>query len=391
MLDRMLKGMPQHARAKVEETLDNINTVSQINNPKVLRSLGPSAVRGLVQKQGKSTDITGMVSSHPVNFDWTYRMDFPEMQELYRRAVGNQWDGDEHIDWSIDVDPMNPNTPVISNKFMPYDRLREHGIKLNEKQQAEINYNMSAWMLSQIMHGEQGALYASCQVTEAVKWFDGKLYGGTQVVDEGRHLEVFLRYLDTKLGKLYDINDNLFVILDGLITDSRWDVKFLGMQIMVEGLALGTFNTMHNLSKEPLLRTILKYVIQDEARHVHYGVLALKRAFDEELTESEKKERQDWAFEIAVLMKNRFLAHEIYEEWFEGMMTRREWNSLISESEAMNTFRSSMFKRLVPNLEYIGLLPDRMLKYYEAAGLTKYMGGKHAVELTDEEMMADLH
>jgi hypothetical protein len=134
-------------------------------------------------------------------------------------------------------------------------------------------------MLSQFLHGEQGALFAAAQVTEAVQFFDGKLYGSTQVMDEGRHVEVFHRYIDQKLNKLYQINDNLYVIIDSLMTDGRWDMKFLGMQIMVEGLALGAFGVIYKQTKEPLLKELLRNVIQDEARHVHYGVVALREQF----------------------------------------------------------------------------------------------------------------
>jgi ribonucleotide reductase beta subunit family protein with ferritin-like domain len=116
------------------------------------------------------------------------------------------------------------------------------------------------------------------------------------------------------LNKLYQINDNLFVIIDALIQDSRWDVKFLGMQIMVEGLALGAFGTLYQMTQEPMLKQLLKMVIQDEARHVHYGVLALRDHFRNELSDSERREREDWAFEVALLMRNRFLAFEVYEE-----------------------------------------------------------------------------
>src|SRR6185369_7049684 len=119
-------------------------------------------------------------------------------------------------------------------------------------------HSVASWMLSQFLHGEQGALFAAAQVTEAVQFFYGKLYGSTQVMDEGRHVEVFHRYLTEKLGKLYEINDNLFVIIDGLMGDSRWDMKFLGMQIMVEGLALGAFGTIYKQTKEPLLRELLR-------------------------------------------------------------------------------------------------------------------------------------
>ena len=245
-------------------------------------------------------------------------------------------------------------------------------------------------MLSQFLHGEQGALYAAAQVTESVKWLDGKLYGATQVMDEGRHVEVFHRYLDTKLNKLYVINDNLFTIIDSLITDSRWDMKFLGMQIMVEGLALGAFGMLYKLTSEPLLRNLLRYVIQDEARHVHYGVLALSEQFRNQLSDAERREREDWAFEVALLMRNRFMGHEVYEEWFEGLMSRQEWNRLTLQSPAMAEFRSVMFSRLVPNLRAIGLMSDRIIKHYQDAGLMEFYDGANATQLSGDQMIHEL-
>lgn len=390
MLDKMLVGMPSHSRNRVEATLENIGLVMQIKSPKVAASLAPSAVRGLFQRKGKSGESVAMPCHHATHFDLTYKLDFPEMGELYRRAVANQWDGDKDLDWRIDVDPMNREVPIINPDFMPLDGLREYGIRLTEKEQTQATYNLACWFLSQFMHGEQGALYASAQVTESVKWMEGKLYGATQVMDEGRHLEVFLRYLDSKLQKTYAINDNLFVIIDDLMTDARWDMKFLGMQIMIEGLALGAFATLHNNTREPLLKNLLRYVIQDEARHVHYGVLALRDHFTKALSPAELREREDWAFEVAILMRNRFMGHEVYEEMFEGLMTRRQWNHYISNSPAMKRFRHQMFKRLIPNLVYIGLMSPRMQTHYQKAGLWDFAGGKNASQLTEADMMADL-
>src|SRR4029079_105606 len=162
-------------------------------------------------------------------------------------------------------------------------------------------------------HGEQGALFAAAQVTESVPWLDAKLYGSTQVMDEGRHVEVFHTYLTQKLGKLYEIDDNLYVVIDALMTDARWDMKFLGMQIMIEGLALGAFGAIRQATGDPLLKTILRYVITDEARHVHYGVLALGKHYQHALDERERREREDWAFEVSLLLRNRFLGHELYD------------------------------------------------------------------------------
>ena len=245
-------------------------------------------------------------------------------------------------------------------------------------------------MLSQFLHGEQGALFAAAQVTEAVQFFDGKFYGATQVMDEGRHVEVFHRYLDTKLNKLYQVNDNLFVIIDALMHDGRWDMKFLGMQIMIEGVALGAFSLLYRETKEPLLRELLRNVIQDEARHVHYGVLALREHIVKELSDAERREREDWAFEVALLMRNRFLAYEVYEEHFEGSMTRAQWRSIVTHSPGMERFRHLMFGRMVPNLREIGLLTDRIRPHYARVGLEPYFGGVAADQLTGDQMLKEL-
>ncbi len=280
--------------------------------------------------------------------------------------------------------------PLLPNTFLDFSYLEELGVHLDAAEKQKLLHSICAWMMSQFLHGEQGALMAAAQVTEAVQFFDGKFYGATQVMDEGRHVEVFHRYLDTKLDKLYQVNDNLFVIIDALMEDSRWDMKFLGMQIMVEGLALGAFGTLYKITREPLLKELLKMVIQDEARHVHYGVLALREQFTKEITESERREREDWAFEVALLMRNRFMAYEVYEEWFEGSISRAQWRQFIQRAPGMEEFRHVMFSRLVPNLREIGLLSSRVREQYDRVGLMKYFGGVAADELTGEQLIAEL-
>jgi len=167
-------------------------------------------------------------------------------------------------------------------------------------------------------------------------------------------------------------------------------MKFLGMQIMVEGLALGAFSTLYQQTREPLLRELLKQVIQDEARHVHYGVLALREHVTKALSERERREREDWAFEVALLMRNRFMAYEVFEEWFEGRMPRAQWRELVLNAPGMNIFRQVMFSRLVPNLREIGLMSPRILPMYEKAGLMQYFTGVAADRLSGEQMIRDL-
>ncbi|MEM9195376.1 MAG: ferritin-like domain-containing protein, partial [Myxococcota bacterium] len=286
--------------------------------------------------------------------------------------------------------PLNPEKPLVPDDFFNFELLAEAGIRLDKKERAKFKHSMGAWTLSQFLHGEQGALFAAAQVTEAVQFFDGKFYGATQVMDEARHVEVFHRYIDEKLDKLYHINDNLFVIIDALMSDGRWDMKFLGMQIMVEGLALGAFGSLYQMSREPLIRDIIRMVIQDEARHVHYGVVALREHLRTELSEAERREREDWCFEISLLMKNRLMAHEVYEEWFDGVITRKQWAHIVYHSQGMEDFRHVMFSRLVPNLREIGLMSDRIKPHYDRVGLMKYFHGRAAPDLTGDQMVAQL-
>ena len=158
--------------------------------------------------------------------------------------------------------------------------------KWGEKEWIQVGVESQNWTLSQFMHGEQGALLCTAKIVETVPWIDAKYYASTQVMDEARHVEVFAKYLDDKLSGHYPINAHLKLLLDDIVNDSRWDMTYLGMQIMVEGLALAAFGFIHQLTTEPLLKQLLRYVMSDEARHVAFGVLSLKEYYAE-LSEAE--------------------------------------------------------------------------------------------------------
>ena len=356
-------------------------------NLAVLRSLLGPAYRGFVQQRGKSEPSTPMRASYQASFDWGYARNRPALARLYEAAKQGQWNGTTDLDWKRDVDPMSEEHLLVPRDFLPVAELDAYQ-KLTPREAAVQRRDVTAWLMSQFLHGEQGALFAACQVTEAVPWLDGKLYGSTQVVDEGRHLEVFARYLDEKLQKRYEINDNLYVVIDALMTDSRWDMKFLGMQIMVEGLALGAFGMLRQQTQEPLLKQLLTYVITDEARHVHYGVLSLQD-YLKELSEKERREREDWTFEVALFLRNRFFVHEFYEEHWAHRMSRRRWEEIVLRSEMMALFRRTMFKRVVPNLKRIGLLSDRIRPRYAELGLLEYESGRAAPDLSADDLLSD--
>jgi hypothetical protein len=254
---KLTSMLPLRMQNQMDGWFEALQVLMEVRDPRVLASLAPSGLRGLVLQRGKQGVPTQTRAHHSAHFDWSYPSDNSEMRALYTRAKTGQWNSDTTLPWGTSVDPYDPATALLPDGFLDFDALARLGIELDAKEKQRLVHSVASWMLSQFLHGEQGALFAAAQVTEAVQFFDGKLYGATQVMDEGRHVEVFHRYLDTKLEKLYQVNDNLFVIIDALMADSRWDMKFLGMQIMVEGLALGAFGTLYKQTKEPLLKELL--------------------------------------------------------------------------------------------------------------------------------------
>jgi hypothetical protein len=152
--------------------------------------------------------------------------------------------------------------------------------RLSPEEQKEIEVRVSAWRLSQFLHGEQGALVVCGQLVNSIPELDAKLYASTQVVDEGRHVEVFEKYVK-KLHKIYPVDPLLKSILDEILTTNSWELKLVGMQMLVEGLAIAAFNVMRKQTADPTLATLLDYVMQDEGRHVNFGYFALRRAIPE--------------------------------------------------------------------------------------------------------------
>ena len=248
-------------------------------------------------------------------FTWDYSLARPALRKLYEKAKTGQWNATTDLPWETEVDleaVIKADEAAIGTGMDPTMYIGTPVEKWGEKEWVEFGMEGRRWSLSQFMHGEQGALLCTAKIVETVPWYDAKLYASTQVVDEARHVEVFARYIDEKLGGHYQINAHLRMLLDDIVNDSRWDMTYLGMQVMVEGLALAAFGFMHQLTGEPLLKKMLRYVMSDEARHVAFGVLSLKEVYDG-MTDPEIKDRQEFAFEAAVRMRDRFLQQEVWE------------------------------------------------------------------------------
>jgi hypothetical protein len=294
-------------------------------------------------------------------FTWDYEKGArPALNKLYEKAKTSQWNGETDLPWDTEVDlekvvanaPRDPaEDPVLLAAQQPGQPLHNW----TDKEWGELMLHMQNWTLSQFMHGEQGALLCTAKIVETVPWIDAKYYASTQVMDEARHVEVFAKYLDTKLTGHFPVNAHLKMLLDDIINDSRWDMTYLGMQIMVEGLALAAFGFMHMLTEEPLLKQLLRYVMSDEARHVAFGVLSLKEHY-ENLTDAEMLERQQFAFEAAVRMRDRFLQQEVWERMNVDVRTMVRLQLENEGDKNEDPFQQLLFSKIVPNCKKLGLL-----------------------------------
>ncbi|MEZ4362578.1 MAG: ferritin-like domain-containing protein [Kofleriaceae bacterium] len=299
-----------------------------------------------------------------VTYAWGYTETRAKLRDLYDKACRAQWIAADVLPWDTKVDLTLPMAPEPLLPLFGSDILA----RMTPQERVNCNIEISAWMISQFLHGEQGALLASAQLVDSVRDLDSKLYAASQVVDEARHVDVYNRYLHEKVGFSYPVSPHLKTLLDLVLTDSRWDMKFLGMQIMVEGLALAAFGMIRNHTAEPLLRELTAYVMGDEARHVAFGVLSL-RDFYVDQPEAVRREREDFVYEAARLMRDRFLFQEVWEKL--GLPVD-ECVQIALHNQGQVMFRQMLFAKIVPAVKKMGLLSDRQRERFAELGILQF-------------------
>lgn len=317
-------------------------------------------------------------------FNWEYDETRDQLLALYEKGKEKQWNANTRIDWSIEVDPGSPeNGPDYYIPIYGSDMWE----RMTEKERYELRHHTGAWMNSQFLHGEQGALICAAKIVQAVPDVDAKFYAATQVVDEARHMETYSRYLREKIQLAYPINPHLQALLNDVVMDSRWDMACLGMQVMIEGLALAAFALIRDFSEEPLAKAINTYVMQDEARHVAFGRLSL-RDYYPQLTKAEREEREEFVVHASYLMRDRFLAEEVWEKL--GLPVE-ECIRYVEESEMMQEFRKLLFSRIVPTVKDLGLFGPRVQRAFEDMGVLGFADlSADELSAADEEVARHL-
>jgi P-aminobenzoate N-oxygenase AurF len=315
-------------------------------------------------------------------FSWEYDDGRARLLALYQKGKDKQWDQTTRIDWSLELDPQNPlGLPEQSNPLIGSDMWRKSPQSVKDSwRQHQI-----AWQFSQFLHGEQGAMITSARIVESVPDMDAKFYAATQTMDEARHAETYERFLKEKVGMMYPINSNLQALLNDTLTDSRWDMPYLGMQVLIEGLALAAFGLLRDMTPAALPKQIVAYVMQDEARHVAFGRLALKD-FYAQLTTAEKAEREEFVIDGCYLMRDRIRSVEVWENLGFDVA---ECIELTKNSPYMQMFQSHLFSRIVPIVKDIGLWSEKVQAAYADMGVLDMAGVDLAKLMEDDENTAE--
>ncbi len=321
------------------------------------------------------------VNDHtPTTFLWDYERSRPQLVTLYNKAMSSQWSSVTALDWSTPVDvekiiDWDAPSMVLAKvaKDLPGSPIKSWG----DKEFTALGIEALKAQLSQFVHGEQGAMLTAAKITSTVPWMDAKYYAATQTMDEARHTEVFQRYLSEKVGDPYPMGPYLQGQVFGLLEDSRWDIAYLGMQIIIESLALAAFGEMLRRVDEPLLKKLLRYVLADEARHVAFGILSLGEYY-QELSEAELKDRQEFLAENTLRNRSRSATPEMWERL--GVNFDTFYPYLMEASTKLRldptaAFQKAFFSKLVPNVRKLGLLDANdgyLRKLWDEAGLLQY-------------------
>ncbi|TAJ92880.1 MAG: ferritin-like domain-containing protein [Reyranella sp.] len=298
-------------------------------------------------------------------FNWEYDDGSAPLLELYEKGKQQQWDASTRLDWSLELNPDNP-MELKDEAISIYGT--DHWNRMNEKERSWLRLHLQANSISQFMHGEQGALIATAKIVGTVPDMNAKFYAATQVMDEARHVEAYKRLLHDKFKVAYPINKALQTLLEQTLTDRRWDMTYLGMQVLIEGLALAAFQSIRDKAGNTLAGAVNAYVMQDEARHVSFGRLALREYYPH-LSDAERDEREEFVVEALYFMRDRFNQSEVWERLG---LPAKVLDDIHYNSKQMQSFRGRLFSRVVPTVKDIGLWGPRVQKAFADMGVMDY-------------------
>jgi ferritin-like protein len=317
-------------------------------------------------------------SSLETVFELDYSVQAEDMRALYEKAKRDQWNAARDIAWDT---PGPADGRVLADELIDI-----HGSplweRLGEHDRVELNRRIAAWRLSVLVYGEQGAMLACSQMVDVVTGADQKFFQATQVMDEARHNEVLERYIQARLGGLhYPMPENERIIFDSILTEPRWYIKTIALQLVAETFAVAMFKMMAEAAVDPVLRDICRRILQDESRHMGFGMLALP-AIVRDASPAERIEMEDYTCMALEKVLTGFFPMEAYRDMGFSRAQIDEVRRYRREAAARNDyavyrkyFRRDMHGSMVNNLTRIGLLSERVRSRLAALGIDLPAGG----------------
>ena len=318
------------------------------------------------------------------SYNWDYSVQDNRIKKLYELGKELNWNVESDLDWSPEFEGMGDEEVAFEdNQWSNHPVYKE----MPRWKRKEFFHDLSSWSVSQFLHGEQGALLVASQLASCAPTFNAKLYAASQTFDEARHVEAFNKYLQTRIKKSWPIGAALKGLLDKILTDPRWDLKFIGMQVVIDVLALVAFNAAKDGTNDPVFKRMLELIIRDEARHVTFGINYLTE-FVQTLSEEDRRDRAKFALEACTVSRHRLKAYDVWEKYGMNIEETEEYQK---ENILQTQFQDVLFSRIMPNLKKIGLLTEDLIPEYEKLGVLAYADGDSDYETSWEELSKPLN
>jgi hypothetical protein len=300
-----------------------------------------------------------------------YERRSPHFEEIIARTEEHFWNPEDpdYIDfaapWSAD-EPILPLSFVVESHTAVWDRL-------DERQRVAFTNETARWLASNLLHGEQGALSLSANLCDIFLDPGAQEYAANQVREEARHVHGFTRYMRARFdGATFPVGDTIGALLKDLVATPVVYKKIVGMQMLVEGLAMGAFTTLYKVGRDPLLRRLCQLVMTDEAFHHRFGKI-WAHATMPGLGADEHAQVEDWALECFNMLlfnlvnseQKRLLYPQFGLEW---QWVRGAVVEAFTDSDRRAQMREStnVFRTLIKTLVAAGIITERTRSHYAA-------------------------
>ena len=273
----------------------------------------------------------------------------------------------KYIDFSENFDVENKL--LMPEEFLP-ELQCPSVMKLDKKSKIKLANESFRWQMSAILHGEQGALNLSASLCHILKDQGAQEYAANQAREEARHVTGFAKYINSRWGKPLPVGQTLGDLLSELVNAPEVYKKIVGMQILVEGLAMGAFATIYQHSYDPVLVKLMQLVMTDEAFHHKFGKIWADKTIPK-LDENEQNIIEDWAancFQILLFnLVNPEQKKIIYDQFgLDWKQVLDELHDIITDDDRRERMREStdIFRVLVKTLLKAGIITDRTRDFY---------------------------